>query len=343
MVIELEVNGERMPLIFDTGGHNSITAQLKEQWGLPSVGTKRVTDSNGTTSEMELVQVGELRVLDSDIAFKGYSFFVVEQDFFVCFGGAKGLIGSDLFQDCTIEINSRDQVIKVTRGSRLRSNDRQNAAFSRDIQGIPVISLHIGKSKAIDAIFDTGASRLLTIEQAQVDGLIESGLVHPVHRGRGGMSGGVHGLVERSEQLFLRVPEFYLGKQRFFNFQVSSSDPPLSLLGTEILQYGVVTIDYVRKLFRFDPYGDEPVHDTRTFWNVDLTVKDNKLVVSTVWDHAEGDVAVDDEVTHIDGIAIGSVDFCESITTGIPLLKDKTEVILTLKTPRGIKEVKIKN
>ena len=68
-----------------------------------------------------------------------------------------------------------------------------------------------------------------------------------------------------------------------------------------------------------------------------LRVKDGDLVVATVWDAMKGEVEVGDKVIKIDGQPVGTYDFCESIINGIPELKTKKKVKLTVQTKNGEK------
>ena len=70
-----------------------------------------------------------------------------------------------------------------------------------------------------------------------------------------------------------------------------------------------------------------------------LRVKDGVLVVATVWDAMKGEVEVGDKVTKIDGQPVSTYDFCESIINGIPELKAKKKVKLTVQTKNGEKTI----
>lgn len=340
MIIQVDLNGKLVPMIFDTGGQNMIDANLKSEWKLPVIKSREIKDANSQDRSMDIVQIDSISVPGTKVSFLTYPFLVTDQGFFNCFGGAKGLIGSDLLQACSITIDDKLKVIKVYRGGILQNNDRNCLAFS-STQSIPVIPMSMGKFKGIDVIFDTGCPYFLEIKKDAVAGLVANQAIKVAHHGKGGRTMGVHGVVDDLEKTSYLIPEAYLGRVKFNNILSNSSQAPLSLMGMEVLKFGSVTIDYVNRLFRFDALPNLEIEDKRNFWDVNLGVKDRKLVVVTVWDNANGDVQVDDEVTHIDDIAIGEVDFCESITKGIPQLNNKTKVVLTLSTARGTKYITI--
>lgn len=341
MVIQIELNGKSVAMIFDTGGQSTISLDLKNEWQLPVIRSQNIKDSNSQVKSMDIVQVDRVSITGTEASFSSYPFLVADSGFFACFDNARGLIGSDLFQNCTIEINSKESMIKVMSGGVLKNNDRRCLPFS-SAQNVPVIAISIGKYAGVDAIFDTGSPYFLDLKEDQISSLLAKEAIQVKHKGKGGRTMGVHGFVDQPEKVNFILPDIYMGKLKFSNVHSSLSPAPLSLIGMEILKYGTATVDYVNRLFRFDAFNDIEFTDKRTFWDVNLTLKDGKLVVLTVWEHAKGDVALDDEVTHIDGVAVGDVNYCESITTGLPLLKDKTQAILTLKTKQGIKKITIK-
>ena len=53
----------------------------------------------------------------------------------------------------------------------------------------------------------------------------------------------------------------------------------------------------------------------------------------------KGEVEVGDKVTKIDGQPVSTYDFCESIINGIPELKAKKKVKLTVQTKNGEKTI----
>ena len=154
--------------------------------------------------------------------------------------------------------------------------------------------------------------------------------------GEGSIS--VAGQAPRTSSLRVKIPLLSLGSTKFRNLTTTTGTPPYTLLGVKVLEYGKVTIDYPRRRFYFEAYEVENKIDNRTN-NFDLTVKDGDLVVSTVWSSAKGRVEVGDKVIKINGKPIGKYDFCESIINGIPELKNKKRVNLTIRTDNGEKEI----
>ena len=68
-----------------------------------------------------------------------------------------------------------------------------------------------------------------------------------------------------------------------------------------------------------------------------VRVKDGNLIVSTVWGKMRDILSVGDKVLKINGRQTKKYDFCESITQGIPELKGKRSVNMTIQTEQGEK------
>lgn len=73
-----------------------------------------------------------------------------------------------------------------------------------------------------------------------------------------------------------------------------------------------------------------------------MRVKDGNLVVSAVWGKMRDILSIGDKVLKIDGKQTENYDFCESITQGIPELKGKKSVKMTIQTEQGEKVVRYK-
>ena len=133
-------------------------------------------------------------------------------------------------------------------------------------------------------------------------------------------------------------PLLSVGPTKFKQVTAETATPPYTLLGVKLLEYGKVTIDYPRRRWYFEAYEQE-FDMTSKHYNVNLQVKDGNLVVATVWSAMKDVVEVGDKVVKINGKPAGKYDFCESIISGIPELKEKKKTKLTILTKDGEKVI----
>jgi hypothetical protein len=342
MIVEVNLNGKMIPMIFDTGGKNSISTKLKQELQAAVVSSRTLTDANGNKLQSEIVKLDKVEISDGKAVFNDFPFYVFDNEVFACLG-VEGFIGSDLFQNNTIEINDQKKEIRISTGGMPGlSRDRSTIPFTDDAEGMPVISVNMGKYDEAKVLFDTGSDGFLTLMRTEYARLEQEDVFHVIREGEGGGSIGASGRGGMGKQILLEVPEMRLGQVSFMNFRTSVATPPRTLFGYQSLQYGKVTLDYVNKQFRFEPFKAGKIEvDAKKVWDIALRVDGNQMVVATVWDKLKGQAEVGDVVTHINGIAVKPMGVCESITAGLPVLKENSQVVLTVKTKQGIKNITI--
>ena len=337
MIVEMIMNGTPRSFIFDTGGQTALSGEICEELGLPLTDSLVVTDVNSKKLAYPRVEIESLLFPD-----KMYHFMHVPAiklptpSPFACFQ-TDGLIGSDILKGMIVELDGKAKTITISNGEQAPTISlRKMLGFVK--KGMPVVALQAGRGNSINCLFDTGFPGFFSLKSTDFETLKSVGAFTVLAEGFGGASIGVAG--ESSAASFYRVqfPELSIGGTRFLNVSSETATPPLTLLGVKLLDYGKVTLDYARSRFYFEAYKAE--NDLKSkHYNVALRVKDGVLVVATVWDAMKGEVEVGDKVTKIDGQPVSTYDFCESIINGIPELKAKKKVKLTVQTKNGEKTI----
>lgn len=340
MIVEMNLNGTPRSFIFDTGGRTALTGELCEELGLVVKDSLKVTDVNGKQGGYPVVVIESLMTPDRVIDFKGVpALKLLGGSPFACFQ-AEGLIGSELFTQANaiVEIDGMAKTITITSAEHPSTISLRKMLPFAQGGGMPIITFQAGAGNQVTALFDTGCPGFLSLKDSDHEALKSTSAFSDLSEGYGEGSIGVGGMAEAAVSHRVVFPILSMGPTKFRNVSSETSTPPFTLLGVKLLDYGKVTIDYVRGRFYFEAY--EPEYDlTKVHRQVDLRVKDGDLVVSTVWSGMKGVVEVGDRVTRINGKPVGKYDFCESIINGIPELKAKKETKLTVQTQQGEKEI----
>lgn len=338
MLVDLYVNNQLRSFIFDTGGQTALTAELCDELNIPVVDTVKVMDVNGKEVRLTRVIVSSLLTQDKFIDFSRVAVMKLDKPSpFECFQ-ADGLIGSDLFKDLRVEIDSKAKTIIVTSAEAISNVSlRKMLPFTR--QGfMPIISLQAGAGNSLVALFDTGYSGFLSLKDTDYENLRFNRAFQVVNEGVGGGSIGVGGMAESDFLYRVEFPVLSIGAAKFKQVTSETSTPPFTLLGVKLLKYGKVTIDYPRRQWYFEAYEKE-FDLADKYYNINLKVENGDLLVSTVWSTMKGVVEVGDRVLKINGKPIGKYSFCESIISGIPELKEKKKTKLTVLTKQGEKVI----
>ena len=336
MIVDMTINGQVRSFIFDTGGQMALTGELCEELNIPVVDSVKVTDVNGKEVGLPRVVVSSLMTPDERINFSGAPAMKLSTPSpFECFH-ADGLIGSDLFKDLIVEIDGKAKTITVTSAEKSSTVSLRKMLPFSGKGFMPIITLQAGAGNSLVALFDTGCPSFLSLKNRDYENLRSSGAFQVMSEGIGG--GSIGGMTESKISDRVDLPLLSVGPTKFKQVTAETATPPYTLLGVKLLEYGKVTIDYPRRRWYFEAYEQE-FDMTSKHYNVNLQVKDGNLVVATVWSAMKDVVEVGDKVVKINGKPAGKYDFCESIISGIPELKEKKKTKLTILTKDGEKVI----
>ena len=142
MVIEMKVNGNARPFIFDTGGRTALTTKACQALQITATDSMKVTDVNNVKNAPSLI-INEV---------KGWE----------CFG-VDGIIGSDLFASTIVSIDSQTKNIIVTSAEKPSTVSlRKMLNFTKE-GGMPIVNVQIAPVSNITVLFDTGSPSLLSL------------------------------------------------------------------------------------------------------------------------------------------------------------------------------------
>lgn len=340
MIVDMEMNGQVRPFIFDTGGQTALTEELCKQLNLSESNEEKITDVNGKESVYKRVLIKRLCDPKHVMAFNEVMAIVIPAPSpFVCFQ-VDGLIGSDLLRYFTVEIDGRNKTIKLLYKQNVKMPSlRKMLPFAKP-GFMPIIDLQVGPGNGLKVLFDTGFSGFLNFKDVDFRQLQGQQAFQVLDNGFGQNSIGIGGIAQLDTMYRVLFKEITVCGTKFKNVVSVTATPPFTLLGMKLLDYGKVTIDYLQGRFYFEAYKDKPVEmEKDKYYKVALTVKDGDLVVASYWSLMENVVSIGDKVLKINGKPAGKYDFCEGILNGILDLKKKKVNKLVLLTKNGEREI----
>lgn len=338
IIVEMKLNGTPRSFIFDTGAsRTTLTSELCRELGLRVKDSLDVTDANGHKASYPLVWIDEIQTPDDVFRFKSVAAMKLpEPSPLACFP-VDGLIGSDLFKQLILVIDGKKKTVTITTAENESAVSlRKMTGFTQ--AGMPIISIQVGSGHNLICLFDTGYPRFLSLKECDFEALASGSAFELLAEGNTVGSISVGGTSATKVSKRVSFPLLSIGGTKFRNVISETSTPPYSLLGVKLLDYGKVTLDYPRARFYFEAY--KPDNDfTEKTHDVRLQVKDGDLVVAAVWGQMKEVVEMGDKVIKINGKPTGNYDFCESILNGIPELKVKRKIKLTIQTREGEKVI----
>lgn len=303
IVVQINVNGRTCLFQFDTGGHLLLSRELSEEFGLSMIDSVKMVDSNGHVGYMMQVDTVTIGFPGSDYIYRGRTLLETENGWNIRRAGIDGIIGSDVFQDFVVRINGRTRQLAIS--SKVPENLENGYEFVENISNAPIFRVQLAENFNIPMMFDSGNYSTMFLAQGVFDWLQQGGYVfEKVEQGYGlGMTGIMGGDPRRkfTRVIFKQIP---LGGKLLKHVLVDVQPVAMPLLGSGILRYGEVVLDYPRKMFYFLPFDDidfeQPISEP--VWNIKLVLDPQQNVrVAGVWGELVQQVFPFDYVVAIDG------------------------------------------
>ena len=350
IVVPVTIDGKIYRFMLDTGAPLYISHKLYMELNLQIIGQTKVSDASGTVKDMNHILLPELDL--QGITFVNTPGIVDhENSFFLECLGVDGFIGSNMLRNSVIQFDDHSGHIIITNDIKelsVKNTVRQKVTLTR-IQSSPyiVVGLKKGDKKVGDRVlFDTGAASFYDMAVGVYNRVNDRAeILDKIAEGEGSFSFGAHGASESQQHLLLNIPELLVAKTTFSNVAVTATSDSRSRIGSKLIQYGIVTLDYKKRHFYFEPFDDINTNElSEKTRQIGFTISNDKLVVGIIWDKAlASQVNLGDEVLSVNGLDYQQMDVCELFNSTIVFSRMATLIVeLRDKNTEEIKKVEIK-
>lgn len=345
MCVDMSINDVPYRFIFDTGGQTMILESLKNKLGLHFLDSINVTDATSIKKAYARFSIDKATFNNSKYIFRHVPTLIMgkENKTLDCFN-VVGIIGNDVISRFILQIDPGKKLIRMLPlSSKINISLRNMVKFEPNKRNMPIFTIGLASGETLKVLFDTGSKSFLSLQASDFEELQGTPALEVTHKGKGHTSIGISGNLDVQDVNLANLPLVSVGASKFGNVTTTSSQVPISLLGTALLQYGKVTIDYGRTRFYFEPFEKKTIAQAgEKTWNVGLIAENGTLKIASLWDDMNQQAGIGDEVLKIDGQDVPRLDFCEPIINGIDLLKNKDKAELTIKSEGRTKVISIK-
>jgi len=338
MLVRACVNGVEGRFLLDTGAPVSFTYTFAQRAGISGGIPQRGYDSNGNVVEMQVVDVPQLQV--GGVTFTRLQAMRMEQGNMAEQFGIDGIIGYNLFRQGVLKLDGRHCTAVLCADTASLGADPNCAIVMVPDRFMTLLPVRLGEQRDT-VMFDTGASAFYEMSSASYARLHRDTTAHlqMLASGRGTLSMGAAGVEQASEKHRLRVSRFGVGNVPFADVTTVTTDAYNSRMGSELLNYGDVIIDFREGMFYFQPYAPDSVPQMyRPEWDVVVVVEGNHLVAGMVWDNAVGNIRQGDRILAIGDKRIGEVNLHEATTQNLFNLNPNGTRITYLSSVTGKEE-----
>lgn len=344
IIIEILLNNKFRKFVVDTGAPTSITEKLAQELNPTKLGKLQIRDQSGAIDSTGVVSLSDIKL--GSVSFKNIPTIVTKDLIFYECIKVDGLIGSNLLRNTAIQFNSKNKTITLTDNPKKLNLIKK---YSNDMelsqgQSSPFFSIKLKKNNIVaneKVLFDTGDDSFYELSISVFNQLTEKALVYDkLAESNGTFTFGLHGAAEIEHQYLLSIPKLEVNKVSFQNVITATTYANRSRIGSPILNYGVITLDYLNKKININPFDDVVAIDLKEkTWAIEPTFKDQKAVVGIIWDNSlNSNVNLGDEILKFNEIDYKNMSFCDIYLSNNKSENEKATVVL-----KDIKTGEIKN
>lgn len=350
IIINVQIENKSYRFLLDTGAATAISEKLQNSIKLHKLGNIKMTDQSGLTDSLEVVSVPEINI--DGIKFKDIPAFIAKSDsdiFFSCLE-IDGIIGSNLLRNSTIQFRPQENKIILTDKSKNLGLKKRNGVqmIVTQNQSSPIIPIKLIKDNQVGneyVLFDTGdkdfyvsSNQSYTQLQSQVD------IYDVVAKSIGTFSVGFFGTANENEHFLLKIPNLKIGNIDFQNVITKTTYNENSRIGSDLLKYGNITLDYKKKRFWFEGFQEsKTIELTEKPWPIEPVLNNqNEIVVGIIWDESLIEkINVGDKILKFGNINYEAMNHCEIMNSTSKVENSEAILIYQDKNTRAIKELKL--
>ncbi|WP_294820912.1 retropepsin-like aspartic protease [uncultured Flavobacterium sp.] len=346
LIVQAVIKDKAYNFLVDTGAMSAISQQMYYELGLQSNSGLDVGDSSNLVQNMKLATLPPVQV--GGITFKDVPAVVAGNNFLFQCLGIDGCIGSNMLRNSVVKFSHKDKTISFTDKLKNFSTDKKKSAglLEDKMQSNPYLWVSLknnGAEGSETLMFDSGMVGMYDLSLTAYESTFRQANIFSVlHQASGAYSVGIHGVENPTEHFMLVVPELNFAGVTLKNVTTTTTSDTKSRIGSQILSYGDIVIDYPKRQLYFNPYSDGDIDLTEKNWPVQPVMSGDKFVVGIVWDPAYGGrVNKGDEVMKFGETDYSGMDPCESFKLDMKPRGDSATMVLKDINTGEIKNVEL--
>ena len=317
IIIPVKIEGKIYRFILDTGAPNVISKEIYDLIKPKFLESLPITDVNEKEENLNVVLLEKLEI--GNLIFEQTATLIYDinsNPLLKCFG-VDGFIGSNMLRNSIVQIDKKKKTIFLTDNiSNLSVNEKDyNKIELSETQSTPYILINLkGKNQDKELVLiDTGDNALFDISKSHYDIFKEENIFKVLGESEGASGVGAFGGASKHNHFKLLLPSLEISGTVLKNVITETTDDHNSKIGSELLDYGILTIDFINKRLYFSANTSDK-NAIKPFFGFSRTLKDDKPVVGFVWDKDLRDkIKYGDEIIAINHIELTESNFCDVI------------------------------
>jgi len=341
IIVPVTINAQPYRFLLDTGSPMVLSQALYEMLKPPVLKRISLSDQSGKRDSSSVVLVEKITL--GNITFTNTPSVISDNPYIFSCLKIDGIIGSNLLRNSIVQFSSPNKTVIITNdNTKLALNKKSSSPLLLDnTQSTPIINIQLQSASTGDTVgeqvvFDSGDDNFYVLATKHFNAFQRYHVFDIVAQGFGTNSYGFNGLANDTTDFRLAVKNIIVNGAAFINTRLNTTLDENSRIGSPIIDYGLVTLDYKNKRFYFEPFA--PTSDLKTEtadFNVSPGFDDGKIVVGIIWDPTLRDkLKRGEEVVSINGILSSTIDPCDILTRNTPFVHE-SKLTLKIKHENG--------
>lgn len=253
IIIAVEIQGEKGNFMIDTGAPTILSKTFQKKINIAPTGSIRVRGGNNQVQQQDYTLIAECRIGQLD--FMNVPALVMDLEQTPMKDSPipiDGIIGSNQLKDLVLQIDLVKKILTLTdEKKRLHLHKKNGIKMKLDKNHRPFISINVSGKKT-QALLDTGFNGLYAMPIDFYHFHKNFFLKHALKKGGATSSySTVYGEIAEENLPLIRCPYLKMGQLELEKVVTLPYPGREGLLGMELLEEGVVTLDYLNKRFYF--------------------------------------------------------------------------------------------
>lgn len=305
IVIPVTVNGIKVKYIVDTGGRTGTMYDAAMEMKATAAGYTRISDVNAQGSNYQEAHVQNVSI-GNNYKVKQLKTMVLPKSPFFTGLGVVGILGGDAFAQSVVTFDSRSKIMVINYPYRPEGLKVADGILLKDeMEHHSYVDIRLGDND-LKVLFDTGAGGFLLYSTDDCNRLADVSETKVTNHGYGIVAAGITGLGKPVDIKKVNVPSLHIMGKEFTNVGSTTTVMNGTIIGVDLLKYGKVIIDYMRRRFYFLPFeeGKVDMGGAPSLWNVSILPRNERFEITTIWDSMKDKVAFGDHVININGTSL---------------------------------------
>lgn len=303
IIVRAEINGQTGNFLFDTGAPTCLTSQFAQKTGVKPQQSGLFEDSNGQTSESDVAIIPQLTL--GSVHFTHVECAVWKAGNMIEQFGVDGVVGYTLFADKVVCINSRKKEISIASSLDVFPESIHSSTpidMRRNNEMLPIFTIELDNGVEEEVMFDSGSYSALDLAENRAKDIVCAKGAHLLNTGYGATSVGAAGMAQNTLKHRLKIDTLKIGNGVFVDVPSITTAGSISRVGSQLMNYGFVSIDYPRQKFYFTPFAtSRPPSLYVKEWDVVLTFNGANLLAGLVWGELKNHVCPGDIIVAVNG------------------------------------------